>query len=456
MPKPRVREHYTYLPPPPPMPQWCANEAAEIASHLTRKHRARKWQLEYLLGMLHERYLVSLPRLKRDTTEIYNTSPQQLQWLWYSWASKLLGWKQRRPEGHTNGFSPAVYAALRNIMYPFPKVERQEDNHRPSVPQTADLLRQRRSDGQGQHAGEHRQVQHPHAGRSGAPGVQAVWVTDVGHTLGGRALAEWLEAVGDSDDDQPSAAHRSLSGGTPTRGEVGVSVPSGGCLLRTTGITSIAHVHVHRGRIPGEFHIPGVQGDAIVTDYRPVHFDVTSTYRTQWQSQQVIPTAPSTNSTRTTTSVTNTRNAGCATWHHGGLTGPSTSIPSSRPPASVATISIGGPAVEVHRESDSKCFVGRCGDWTYAGRDSASYGEALHTTPNLASVYNTVYVSSAGMHGHCNTAGNKARSAAGTSSAMPSIGSVTHSGTVRRIGIGEEGRTSNCDDINQPSPNDTA
>jgi hypothetical protein len=28
-----------------------------------------------------------------------------------------------RPQGHSNGFSPDVYTALRDIVFPFPKVE---------------------------------------------------------------------------------------------------------------------------------------------------------------------------------------------------------------------------------------------------------------------------------------------------------------------------------------------
>jgi hypothetical protein len=134
---------------------------------------------------------------------------------------------------------------------------------------------------------------------------------------------------------------------------------------------------------------------------------------------------------------------------------PSTSIPTSRPPASVATINVGGPTLEDHKESASKRFLGRCGEWTYTGRDSAKYGEALHTTPNFAIVYNTIYIRSASMHGHYNTTRNKARRVAGISTVMPSIGSVAESGTIRMIGIRDEGPTSNCDDVDQPSADDT-
>jgi hypothetical protein len=68
--------------------------------------------VEYLLGILHERYIVRLPRLKKDKSEMFNTSPQNLHWLWHSWA--------------TNYFSTEVHAALYKVVFPFPKVERHE------------------------------------------------------------------------------------------------------------------------------------------------------------------------------------------------------------------------------------------------------------------------------------------------------------------------------------------
>jgi hypothetical protein len=36
-----------------------------IGQHLVRKYNARKWQVLYLVGMLHESYLLRLPRLKK-------------------------------------------------------------------------------------------------------------------------------------------------------------------------------------------------------------------------------------------------------------------------------------------------------------------------------------------------------------------------------------------------------
>jgi hypothetical protein len=126
MPKARVRAGFDHLPPPPSAPTWCADEAVQIASHLKIKHRARNWQIEYLLGMLNESYIVKLPRLKRDRSTLFDRSLQQLRWLWLSWASKLLGWKLPRPEGHPHGFSAAIHSALRDKVFPYPKIERDD------------------------------------------------------------------------------------------------------------------------------------------------------------------------------------------------------------------------------------------------------------------------------------------------------------------------------------------
>jgi hypothetical protein len=100
----------------------------KISDHLSKKHHARKWQIQYLLAMLNESYIVKLPRLKRDKSDVTNRSPERLRWLWYSWSTKILGWKTRRCEGHPNGFSPKVYTALRENIFPFPKIEQGEDN----------------------------------------------------------------------------------------------------------------------------------------------------------------------------------------------------------------------------------------------------------------------------------------------------------------------------------------
>jgi hypothetical protein len=73
--------------------------------------------------MLDEGYLLSLPRLKHDKSAPYDTLPTRLRWLWVTWAGKILGWKNSRPEDHPQGFDSKVYEALRIKVYPFPKVE---------------------------------------------------------------------------------------------------------------------------------------------------------------------------------------------------------------------------------------------------------------------------------------------------------------------------------------------
>jgi hypothetical protein len=79
-----------------------------------------------LLGMLYERYLVNLPRLKRDKFEWCDTSSLRLRWLWCEWVGKLLGWKESRAEGHPDGLSTEVHSALRDKIFPIPKIERDE------------------------------------------------------------------------------------------------------------------------------------------------------------------------------------------------------------------------------------------------------------------------------------------------------------------------------------------
>jgi hypothetical protein len=76
-----------------------------------------------MLGMLNERYIVNLPRLKRDKTQLCDTSPQYLHWLWIYWTAKLLNWKDRHFEGQLKGFFSEIYAALRENVFPFPKIE---------------------------------------------------------------------------------------------------------------------------------------------------------------------------------------------------------------------------------------------------------------------------------------------------------------------------------------------
>jgi hypothetical protein len=152
MPKPRLKKQYNHLPPPPHFPSWCAYDAVEISSHLFQKHHARKWQVEYLFAMFNESYLLRLPRLKRDKSQAFDTSPEHLRWLWITWAAKLLGWKERQPEGHYRGFAPEVYSALRERIFPFPKIECQGNGEEPTAASASN-----------QRAG--RRVQYVHAGK---------------------------------------------------------------------------------------------------------------------------------------------------------------------------------------------------------------------------------------------------------------------------------------------------
>jgi hypothetical protein len=76
--------------------------------------------------MLDESYLMSLPRLKKDESLVGDRSPQRLWALWCMWAAKILGWPEERPDGHADDFSPQVYDALKEAVFPFPKVERDD------------------------------------------------------------------------------------------------------------------------------------------------------------------------------------------------------------------------------------------------------------------------------------------------------------------------------------------
>ena len=79
------------LPPLPIANSWCIKEATEIALHLKEAHGARKWHIDCMVGMFDESYLISLPRLQIDTSELVYTSFELLWWLWYTWGATLLG-----------------------------------------------------------------------------------------------------------------------------------------------------------------------------------------------------------------------------------------------------------------------------------------------------------------------------------------------------------------------------
>lgn len=120
------------LPPPPPSPPWCISHTAQIIDHLVQKHRAQTWQVEHIVGCLNESYLLSLPKLRNDTHDHHDTSPKRLRWLFYSWTARILGWRNRREEGDEDGLSPEVYQVIREVVYPFPKLERPQTQRNPS------------------------------------------------------------------------------------------------------------------------------------------------------------------------------------------------------------------------------------------------------------------------------------------------------------------------------------
>lgn len=120
----RIKLRDLNLPPPPCCPAWCESGAAEIVDHLVKKHNAEPWQVKYVIGFLNESYILSLPRLRYDTHDQSDTSPKRLRWLFYSWTAQILGWTQRRQEGDDDGLSPLVYRVIREVVYPYSKVER--------------------------------------------------------------------------------------------------------------------------------------------------------------------------------------------------------------------------------------------------------------------------------------------------------------------------------------------
>jgi hypothetical protein len=83
-----------------------------IAQHLVKKQNAQKWQVDYLTGMLHESYLLSLPQLKKDKSSYGDTSLDRLRWLWCAWVAKILGWREERLEGHLIGLTADIHNAL--------------------------------------------------------------------------------------------------------------------------------------------------------------------------------------------------------------------------------------------------------------------------------------------------------------------------------------------------------
>lgn len=75
---PRFRAHVD-LPAPIPCPRWCAEESATIAVEMKTKHGATKKQIPYILSLLNNKYVCSLPRLAKDTGHRTDFSPEHLR-----------------------------------------------------------------------------------------------------------------------------------------------------------------------------------------------------------------------------------------------------------------------------------------------------------------------------------------------------------------------------------------
>jgi hypothetical protein len=78
--------------------------------------------------MLHERYICSLPRVKKDKSDITDRSPSTPTLAVVYMKMKILGWEQQRPKGHPKCFSPGVYGALREEIFTFSKIEYEEED----------------------------------------------------------------------------------------------------------------------------------------------------------------------------------------------------------------------------------------------------------------------------------------------------------------------------------------
>jgi len=76
--------------------------------------------LNYITGCFTEKYLHSLPKLKNDTQDHLDLGPQRLRWLFYTGASWILGWREQWV------FSKILPDFVHEVMYPFPKIEREE------------------------------------------------------------------------------------------------------------------------------------------------------------------------------------------------------------------------------------------------------------------------------------------------------------------------------------------
>lgn len=86
-----------------------------IAKREVQFQRASTSHIHRILKLLHAPYL--LQRRVKSGVRRQNT-PANLRYLFCHHATHILGWKDRRPEGHPFGFAPVVYQVLRNDLWP--------------------------------------------------------------------------------------------------------------------------------------------------------------------------------------------------------------------------------------------------------------------------------------------------------------------------------------------------
>lgn len=114
------------MPPPPHCPTWCRAKIALISSHQRKDHRATQLQIEYIILLLTERYIMQLSYLPYHKCDAEDKRPPHLEWLTYIWAAKILVWTKRRRDETTWLFSIEFSRIIYEVVYPFQKIEREE------------------------------------------------------------------------------------------------------------------------------------------------------------------------------------------------------------------------------------------------------------------------------------------------------------------------------------------
>jgi hypothetical protein len=115
------KDDFDHLPPPPVVPSWCAGEAPIIRTHFITQQRAHAWQIDYILRMLSEGYLCSLPTLRKDNREKSDSFPNHLWWLWYHWYARILSWTLKPTDSDPEEFAAEIRNAIHESMFISPK-----------------------------------------------------------------------------------------------------------------------------------------------------------------------------------------------------------------------------------------------------------------------------------------------------------------------------------------------